>query len=280
MHLKHNFIRRALAVLLLAAMLLALPGCAKTEGRFRVLKTFGEESYRIGYRLDDQVAVYIDAALRALAADGTVHKLATEWMGADNTLIEADANALKDLGAIPKRTLIIGVNESAFPLSYAEGKDFSGFDVELARAVCQLLGWQVRFQAIAPSDVYVQLSSGNVDCVWGGMTLDGVNQTESGKDKPRSQQLALSAAYLKGEIVLISRADSRISSTLRLRGQSVMLDSGEVYIEALQSDAGLVRRCGAIERVNGGAQQCFTALMNGECAAIVTDTVAMAFYNR
>jgi polar amino acid transport system substrate-binding protein len=195
-------------------------------------------------------------------------------------LIEPDAKALEDLGRLPKRSLIVGVNESRFPLSYADGKHFDGFDVALARAVCEKLGWNVRFQAVAPSDVYVQLTSGNVDCVWGGMTLENVNKTESGKDKPRGQQLALSAAYLKSEIMLVSRADSRIANTLRLRGQSVMLDSGEQYIAALQSDSGLVKRCGAIERVNGGAQQCFSALQSGECAAIVTDSVAMAYYNK
>ena len=44
---------------------------------------------------------------------------AVEWMGADETLIEADAQPLKDLGEIPKRTLIIGVNDSAFPLMFS-----------------------------------------------------------------------------------------------------------------------------------------------------------------
>ena len=268
------------ALLLALAALWSLAGCAKTVGSYRVLKTFGEESFRIGYRLDDQVANYIDAALRALAADGTVRKLAVEWMGTDETLIEADTEALKNLGTIPKRTLIVGVNDSSFPLSYADGRHFDGFDIALARAVCEKLGWNVRFQAVAPSDVYIQLTSGNVDCVWGGMTLEDVNLTESGKEKPLKEQLALSAAYLKSEIVLVSRADSRISSAFRLRGQSVMLDSGEQYIAALQSDSGLVRRCGAIERVNGGAQQCFTALQSGACAAIVTDSVALAYYNK
>ena len=275
-----NHRARLTALLLALGILLSLAGCAKTVGNYRVLKTFGEESFRIGYRLDDQVAVYIDAALRSLAADGTVHRLAVEWMGQDNTLIEADTKPLKELGEIPKRTLIIGVNDSGFPLSFADGKSFDGFDIALARAVCEKLGWTPRFQAVASGEVYVQLTSGNVDCVWGGMTLEGVNLTESGKEKPRDQQLALSAAYLKSEIVLISRADSRISSTHRLRGQSVMLDSGEQYITALQSDSGLIKRCGSVERVNGGAQQCFEALRSGECAAIVTDSIAMAYYNR
>ena len=275
-----NHRARLLALLLALAALFSLSGCAKTVGKYRVLKTFGEESFRIGYRLDDQVANYIDAALRVLAADGTVHRLAVEWLGTDEMLIEPDAKALENLGSIPKRSLIVGVNESRFPLSFADGRSFDGFDVALARAVCEKLGWSVRFQAVAPSDVYVQLTSGNVDCVWGGMTLDGVNLNENGREKPRDQQLALSAAYLKSEIVLISRVDSHITSALRLRSQTVMLDSSDQYLQALQSDGRLVRRCGAIERVNGGAQQCFEALRSGDCAAIVTDSVALAYYNK
>ena len=279
--MRQNLRARLVAVLLCVAALASLAGCAKTVGNYRVLKTFGEQSFRIGYRLDDQVAVYVDAALRSLAADGTVHRLAVEWMGQDELLIEADAEPLKDLGKIPKRTMIIGVNESCFPLSYknTEGQ-YDGFDVALARAVCEKLGWTVRFTSVAPSDVYVQLTSGNVDCVWGGMTLADVNLTESGREKPRREQLAVSAAYLKSEIVLISRADSSVRSTHGLRGKSVMMDSGEQYIAAMQTDSGLVRRCGAIERVNGGAQQCFEALRSGEAAAIVTDSIAMNYYNR
>ena len=279
--MKHSFRARAAALVLALAALFSLSGCgAKVVGKYRVLKTFGGNAFRIGYRLDDQVANYVDAALRVLAADGTVHRLAVEWLGEDETLIEADADALKKLDTIPSRTLIVGVNDSAFPMSFAVDGGYDGFDVALARAVCEKLGWQVRFQPVAASDVYVQLTSGNVDCVWGGMTLEDVNLTENGKEKPRDQQLALSAAYLENEIVLISRADSKITSARSLRGESVMMDSGEQYIEALQSESSIIKRCGSVERVNGGAQQCFTALQNGECAAIVTDTVALAYYNK
>lgn len=271
---------RVCALLLALAALFSLAGCSEVVGKYRILKSFGEQSYRIGFRLDDQLATYVDAALRVLAADGTVHTLAMEWLGKDETLIEPDADALKNLGAIPTRTLIVGVNDSCFPMSFAVDGGFDGFDIALARAACEKLGWQVRFQAIPPSEVYVQLTSGNVDCVWGGMTLDGVNVDEDGRDKPRDQQLALSAAYLKNEIVLITRADSGIKTTRGLRGETVMLDSGEQYITALQSEGSLIERCGAVERVNGGAQQCFAALQSGDCAAIVTDSVAMDYYNK
>ncbi len=273
-------IKRGLALLLLCAVLLSLSACGKTVGSYRVLKTFGEESFSIGYRLDDQVAVYVDAALRVLSADGTVHKLALEWLGADDTTIEADADALDAVGSVPRRTLIVGVSESCFPMSYADGDGFAGFDVALAQAVCERLGWQAQFQAVARNDVYVQLTSGNVDCVWGGMPLDDVNRDENGNLKPQSQQIAVSESYLKNEILLVTRADTRYSSTGRLRGETVMLDSGPQYMEALESDARLLERFGRVERVNGGAQQCFEALRMGDCAAIVTDSVALAYYTK
>ena len=84
--MKHSLRARVAALLLALAALFSLSGCgAEVVGKYRVLKTFGEQSFRIGYRLDDQVANYVDAALRVLAADGTVHRLAVEWMGEDKT---------------------------------------------------------------------------------------------------------------------------------------------------------------------------------------------------
>ena len=271
--MKRTITNRILALALCLCMLLPLVGCGRQVGNYKILRTLGEESYCIGYRVGDQVALYVDAALRELAADGTVHSLAMHWLGTDNTAMDADENALDEVGKIPKRTLIVGVNESCFPLSYYDGEAFAGFDIALAEAVCKKLGWKVRFQAIARSDIYVQLSSGNVDCIWGGMPMDDVNLDEKGNEKPMSQQLAVSEPYLENEIVLVMRADSGG----RLSGSRLMMDSGTQYLEALDR-AGLTSRFSQVERVNGGAQQCFEALNGGQADAILTDSVALAYY--
>ena len=165
-------LKRILALLLCFCMVLPLFGCGKQVGNYKIVRTLGEESYCIGYRVGDQIALYVDAALRKLTADGTVHNLAIQWLGADNTAMEADENALESLGKIPRRTLIVGVSESCFPLSYYDGEAFAGFDIALAEAVCKTLGWRAKFQAVARSDIYVQLTSGNVDCIWGGMPME------------------------------------------------------------------------------------------------------------
>lgn len=271
-------IKRTLALLLVCALALSLCACGKTVGSYRVLKTLGSESFRIGFRQNDYVAAYVDAALKALAADGTVHSLAIKWLGADEIAIEADAEALGALGQIPQRALIVGVSDSAFPMSYADGESYTGFDVELAQAVCRKLGWTIRYQPVSAENAYVELSSGNVDCVWGGMVLDGVNLNENGKQKPEKERIALSEPYLTNELLLVTRADSKYSSASRLKGATVMLDTDARYMAALQADAGLLDRFGQVERVTGGAQQCFESLNAGACAAIVTDSVALAYY--
>ena len=127
---------KRIAALLLALTLCCCTACSKTVGSYRVVKTLSTEQFRIGFRDGDQAAVYVNAALKVLAADGTIHSLALKWFGTDDTTFDSDANALDALGDIPQRTFIMGLNEERFPMSYADGDGYSGFDVELAQAVC------------------------------------------------------------------------------------------------------------------------------------------------
>ena len=125
---------KRIAALLLALTLCCCAACSKTVGSYRVVKTLSTEQFRIGFRDGDQAAVYVNAALKVLAADGTIHSLALKWFGTDNTTFDSDAGALDALGDIPQRTFIMGLNEERFPMSYADGDGYSGFDVELAQA--------------------------------------------------------------------------------------------------------------------------------------------------
>ena len=133
---------KRIAALLLALTLCCCTACSKTVGSYRVVKTLSTEQFRIGFRDGDQAAVYVNAALKVLAADGTIHSLALKWFGTDNTTFDSDAGALDALGDIPQRTFIMGLNEERFPMSYADGDGYSGGDAVLAavsRSVHELL---------------------------------------------------------------------------------------------------------------------------------------------
>ena len=96
--MKHT--KRIAALLLALALCFSCAACSKTVGSYRVVKTLGTEQFRIGFRDGDQAAVYVNAALKVLAADGTIHSLALKWFGTDNTTFDSDANALDALGDI------------------------------------------------------------------------------------------------------------------------------------------------------------------------------------
>ena len=265
---------KRIAALLLALALCCCTACSKTVGSYRVVKTLGTEQFRIGFRDGDQAAVYVNAALKVLAADGTIHSLALKWFGTDNTTFDSDADALDALGDIPQRTFIMGLNEERFPMSYADGDGYSGFDVELAQAVCARLGWTLQDQSIANRNAYVELSSGNVDCAWGGMVLD---QTDS-KDSKKKQKLTLTAPYLENKLLLIVRGDSKYRTGSSLKGTTVLLGTDETYMDALSGEEKLMKNFGAAQRVTGGSKACFEALSAGECNAIVADSTALAYY--
>ncbi|MFR3350721.1 MAG: transporter substrate-binding domain-containing protein [Oscillospiraceae bacterium] len=228
--MKHT--KRIAALLLALALCFSCAACSKTVGSYRVVKTLGTEQFRIGFRDGDQAAVYVNAALKVLAADGTIHSLALKWFGTDDTTFDSDSGALDALGDIPQRTFIMGLNEERFPMSYADGDGYSGFDVELAQAVCARLGWTLQYQPISNQNAYVELSSGNVDCAWGGMVLDQTDSKDS-KNK-KKQKLTLTAPYLENELQLIVRGDSKYRTTGSLKGTTVLLGTDETYMAALR----------------------------------------------
>ena len=138
--------RAVAAALALAVSLLGLGGCGGSAGGYRVIETLQEETFSMAFRQGDMVGQYVTAALQVLAANGDIHTLAEKWLGEDNTSFPEDAEALDAFGDIPARTMILGLDPGAWPMSFADGAGYSGFDVELAQAVCQLLGWEIQYQ--------------------------------------------------------------------------------------------------------------------------------------
>lgn len=266
-------LRAFTALLLIICMLLPLAGCGSsgsTYGNYRVLETLATENFAIGFRNDDYVRYYVEAALKELAADSTIYRLAVSWFGNDPTTFTADDKAMDSINGFPQRTLIVGVDKDAFPMSYiGDDGEYTGFDVELARKVCELLGWGVQFISIKAEDAYVELSSGNVDCAWGGLALD-----------TKATNYSVMTPYLACDIVIASRADSGVRSTGKLKGKTVAMDVNEKYLTLLSSDAKLIEKIGQIKRLTGGAQACFDALNSGKADAVIVYSTALWYYGK
>ena len=261
-----KLVRRALAAVILISMLLGLSGCGKIVGRYRVVETLSEQSYAIGFRNDDYVRYYVEAALQELAADGTISGLANTWFIEDNTSFAERQGALGQFDGIPRRTLLVGCDPDAYPLSYLdESGNYAGFDVELARAVCSRLGWTAQFISVKSENAYDELMSSNVDCVWGGMTLD-----------PDEKDFTVLTPYLTDELVIITRADTGAKTLRGLKGASLAISVEQKYMELLQADEKLMGRFGEIKRLTGGLQALLDAVNDGSASAALVSSTAIS----
>ncbi len=111
-----------------------------------------------------------------------------------------DANeANSDLDYIKaKGEMIIGYTEFA-PMNYidAEG-NFVGFETEFAKAVCEELGVEAKFQKIDWKAKETELASKNIDCIWNGMTIT----------PEREEAMSISTPYMANKQVLIVKAEN------------------------------------------------------------------------
>lgn len=137
-----------------------------------------------------------------------------------------------------KETLTIGYTLYA-PMNYEENGELVGFDTEFAKAVCEKLGMEPKFQLIDWGNKYMELESGNIDCVWNGFTFncaddDGVQ---------RSEKVDFSLAYMNNEQCVVVKKDNLATLNTKdaLAGKKVSAEdgsAGESQAKALMGEAG------------------------------------------
>ena len=70
-----------------------------------------------------------------------------------------------------KGKLVVGITDFE-PMDFKdENGNWVGFDAEMAQAFAESLGVQAEFVEIEWDNKALELDSGNIDCVWNGMTL-------------------------------------------------------------------------------------------------------------
>ncbi len=264
--------KTVISLVLLIALCLGLCACGDSTGYgVSSIVTLVEQDYSIAFRNDDPIYFYVTAAIETLAAEGTVDQLVSKWFGQNIVTFDKNAEALSQLTTPEARVLIIGVDINSFPMAYLSNGQYWGFDVELANAVCDKLGWTLQIQTIEKENVYIELSSGNIDCAWGGIAL-----TQEDVDEKRVMQYG---PYVHNDIVISARAGSSIRSKLMLSGKNMCMSSTSEAMDALNTDPSIAKRLGQITRVAGGTAECFENLYAGNCDVVLTDSTALYYFN-
>ena len=147
--------------------------------------------------------------------------------GKQETAAPADDTASDAAPAAEGQKLIVGFDAEFPPFGFvAEDGSYDGFDLAMAKELCNRLGWEFEAVAIDWNSKDAELSSGNINCIWNGFTYTG-----------REDQYTWSDPYVDNSIVLVVKADSGITSLADLAGKSVMAQAGSSAVDAIEENA-------------------------------------------
>ena len=121
------------------------------------------------------VSAFLAGAMAlSLAACGGAASTSTVASSAASGSAAASASetAASDLDYIKEKgKMVIGYTVYE-PMNYTDADgNFTGFDTELATAVCEKLGVEPEFVEINWDTKVVELDAKSIDCIWNGMTL-------------------------------------------------------------------------------------------------------------
>ncbi len=136
----------------------------------------------------------------------------------------AEDNSLEALKS--RGEFILGLDDSFPPMGFRDdSNEIVGFDIDLAKEVASRLGVKFRAQPINWDSKEQELATGNVDCIWNGLTI-----TEE-----RKNALSFSKPYLKNAQVLVVRKNSGIKNLSDLKGKTIGLQAGSSAADALEA---------------------------------------------
>ena len=179
------------------------------------------------------VSAFLAGAMAlSLAACGGAASTSTVASSAASGSAAASQTAAGDLDYIKgKGKMVIGYTVYE-PMNYTDADgNFTGFDTELATAVCEKLGVEPEFVEINWDTKVVELDAKSIDCIWNGMTL-----TED-----IMANTATTKAYAKNAQVVVVKEDTAYTSTADLAGKTVVAEAGSAGEAAIQGDENLAK---------------------------------------
>ena len=162
----------------------------------------------------------------AKEADNASNEAVTEDAPAATQEAET-ADAAGNEESSDRTTFVVGFDAEFPPYGFAdENGEYTGFDLELAEAVCAMEGWELVKQPIDWDAKDMELSTGAIDCIWNGFTMNG-----------REDQYTWSEPYIDNSQVYVVAADSGISSPADLAGKAVGVQKDSSALAALEDEA-------------------------------------------
>ena len=159
-----------------------------------------------------------DASQETETADETEEAAEDEAEEAEEVSDVTDSSSIK--------TFTVGFDAEYPPYGYMDDNgEYTGFDLELAQAVCDLEGWKLVKKPINWDSKDMELNSGSIDCIWNGFTMNG-----------REDDYTFSVPYVDNSQVIVVAENSGISTLADLAGKIVGVQAASAALDLLQSE--------------------------------------------
>ncbi len=120
----------------------------------------------------------------------------------------------------------VGFDAEFPPYGYRdESGEYVGFDLDLAAEVAKRNDWELVKQPIDWDAKDMELSSGAIDCIWNGFTING-----------REEQYTWSKPYVDNSQVVVVASESGIKSKADLAGKVVAVQKDSSALAALNDE--------------------------------------------
>lgn len=152
-------------------------------------------------------------------------------------------------------TLVMATNAEFPPYEYYEGDEIVGIDAEIAAAIAEQMGMELKIEDMAFDSIILAVDSGKADMGLAGMTVS----------EDRLENVDFSDTYAHTSQVVITKEDSEIASPDDLTGKKVGVQlgtTGDIYADDIEN--------ATVERYNKGFEA-VQALTQGKIDAVIID---------
>ena len=168
-------------------------------------------------------------------------------------------------------TITIGFDNTFVPMGFEEKNgQYAGFDIDLAQAVSEKLGFKVQFQPIDWDMKETELQNGTIDAIWNGY---------SATDE-RREKVAFTIPYMENQQVLVSKKSQNIQSVSDMTGKVLGAQAGSSGYIDFEAQPELLKNIVKDKKAN--QYQSFTEalidLQNDRIDALLIDRVYANYY--
>lgn len=135
-----------------------------------------------------------------------------------------DDSSLKNV--LDSGKLIVGYTEYP-PMGFTDNGKVTGFDIDIAKEVCDRLGVEAVFQIIDWDSKVMELNGNNIDVIWNGLTITA----------DREKEILFSKPYFNNRIVVLTLSAKTTNAIADLSGLKVGVELASSGQSALEGNA-------------------------------------------